>query len=189
MLRPVLVPASDSNADALAYELFGQNVVPPFHPMACGSPGKSPIWKGTWKRASKDFRSVDAQPNIDRFKQFLNLRCCGGKLLGDFFLEPEFKGNSWWRFRCHSDYLPKFDSAPDADWNKAWHGTKMENLYAIIAAKTLIPGPTQLEHVANAVYVCGDHIRSHANFYMRYVPLCQDGVFWGGEVGGVCGSE
>ena len=121
---------------------------------------------------------MDAQPNIDRFKQFLNLRCCGGKLLGDFFLEPEFKGNSWWRFRCHSDYLPKFDSAPDADWNKAWHGTKMENLYAIIAAKTLIPGPTQLEHVANAVYVCGDHIRSHANFYMRYVPLCQDGVFW-----------
>ena len=169
--------ASDRKAAELAsYELFG---VPPFHPMACGSPGKSPIWKGTWKKASKDFRSVDAQPNIDTFKQFLNLRCCEGKLLGDFFYEPEFKGSSWWRFKCDRvDFRPDFDPADPADWQKAWHGTKMENLYAIIAAKTLIPGPNQLEHVSNAVYVCGDHIRSHANFYMRYVPLCQDGFFW-----------
>ena len=54
----------------------------------------------------------------------------------------------------------------------------MENLYAIIAAKTLTPGPNQLQHVEHAIYVCGDHIRNHANYYMRYVPLCQDGVFW-----------
>jgi len=79
-------------AELASYEFFGKNIVPRFHPMACGTPGKSGIWSGTWKKVCKNFRPVDAQPDINRFKEFLNLRCCEGKLLGDFFVSPNSKG-------------------------------------------------------------------------------------------------
>ena len=56
------------------YDFFLPGVVPRYHPLARGHPGKSLVKPLTWRQSQKEkaFVDMDVQPDIDKFMTFLS---------------------------------------------------------------------------------------------------------------------
>ena len=101
----------------------------------------------------------------------------------------ETRKGMWFRFPWKAfpgvDMLPtkSTSGAGDADWQRAWHGSKLEALYSIMYHGMLAAScSTANGHVffkdAPGVYAHKDKTAHKASDYVRYVPLCQDGQFY-----------
>merc|ERR1712151_194546 len=81
--------------------------------------------------------------------------------------------------------LPKTSAAGGpSDWQRAWHGCKFEALYSIMYHGRLLES-CDVERGDRffagkpGVYVHKDRTCEKTANYMRLVPLCRDGIFWG----------
>lgn len=68
-------------------------------------------------------------------------------------------------------------------WKQAWHGFKIEALYSILYHKKLFASRDRelgerLFEGMPGVYVHKNRTSRKAENYMRFVPLCGDGIFW-----------
>eukprot|EP00930_Biecheleria_cincta_P067929 TRINITY_DN548_c1_g2_i1.p1 TRINITY_DN548_c1_g2~~TRINITY_DN548_c1_g2_i1.p1 ORF type:complete len:1108 (+),score=152.38 TRINITY_DN548_c1_g2_i1:117-3440(+) len=68
-------------------------------------------------------------------------------------------------------------------WKQAWHGSKLEALYSILYHKHLFASRDRdlgerLFEGMPGVYVHKNRTSQKAENYLRFVPLCEDGIFW-----------
>lgn len=131
-----------------------------------------------------------ATVDIGKMVHFLSLRPGpDGRPVADYIGQPEPRDGGW--FCCPwNDFddasLPKETLGKwgtEADWQRAWHGCKLEGLYSIMyhgklfASRSAALGE-RFSGVAPGVYVHKDVTAAKAGNYTRFVPLCKDGVCW-----------
>ena len=73
--------------------------------------------------------------------------------------------------------------AGPTQWETAWHGCKIEALFAIMTGGRLNASEDEAQghrffHDAPGIYVHKDKTRKKTEGYSRYIPLFNDGVFW-----------
>jgi len=171
--------------------------IPPFDAeAACGTPQ---LWNeaktfGWGKKSSWYFPKEveEAKVDIQRFLNFLFLRLGrDGRPLTSLLGSPEVKPDGWFRIpwaAFDAKALPEdspgemaFDGK--AEWQRAWHGPKLEGLYSIMyhgklaASRNAERGERLLKNLPG-VYVHKDGTMDKVLNYARFVPLCRDGVFW-----------
>ena len=112
-----------------------------------------------------------------------------GRPIRNMIDPPQPQENGW--YRCpwrpfHFEHLPRKSIGPHskyAEWRLAWHGCKLEGLYSIMyhgklfASEDGTQGHRFFPDVPG-VYVHKDKTGHKACNYIRFVPLCGDGVFW-----------
>ena len=94
-------------------------------------------------------------------------------------IEPEING--WYRV----PWLPLTSELPnpdDSQWQRGWHGCKMEALYSIMYHGCLFPSSEDFEgshYFAQypGVYLHGDTLQWKSEHYVRYVPFSDD-LIW-----------
>jgi len=171
--------------------------IPPFDAeAACGTPQ---LWNeaktfGWGKKSSWYFPKEveEAKVDIQKFLNFLFLRLSrDGRPLTSLLGSPEEKPDGWFRLpwaTFDAKALPEdspgemaFDGK--AEWQRAWHGPKLEGLYSIMyhgklaASRNAEQGERLLKNLPG-VYVHKDGTMDKVLNYARFVPLCRDGVFW-----------
>lgn len=182
--------------EALLARLPPERTVPAFDENADGTPAdwnrrRSPPW--FWGRKTQNcFPTViGAKADIRKFMRFLATRPSReGRPLAALVGTPEPVGDSW--FRCpwvnfSEASLHKESKGPwgngTADWQRAWHGCKLEALYAIMYHGRLLASCNADRQNAHGndtpgVYCHRDAIKDEALNCAPFVPLCRDGVFW-----------
>ena len=169
-----------------------------FNPECYGTPlewnhGERHWWS---KKTMRRFPSTGGRSSvsIEPVLEFLRVReQANGKPVLDVLhvhnMPVETHNGMWFRFPWEAfpgvDMLPTKSTggAGDADWQRAWHGCKLEALYSIMYhGKLAASCSTVLGHVffkdAPGVYAHKDKTAHKASDYVRYVPLCQDGEFF-----------
>ena len=116
-----------------------------------------------------------ATPNIDALLCFLHERNILHKLCA-----PVAHDDGWWRM--HWAGLRLTDVVQDG-WLRAWHGTKIESIWSIVHHGCLLSSGVNVMRERTkqslvGVYAHNDATHKKAENYMRFVPLCKDGVFW-----------
>lgn len=96
-------------------------------------------------------------------------------------LGPPVKQDKDWYSLAWKDYDRHEEKCKE--WEPAWHGCKMEALYSILYHGKLFEskdGNQGQRTLSNApgVYVFKEGTSHKAENYIRFVPLCGDGVFW-----------
>jgi len=86
--------------------------------------------------------------------------------------------DGWYRFPIHLE--DGDDEAYGHGWTRAWHGCKLEAVFATLHDGKLKRSAYEGRVLSNihGVYVHDDDTAAKAENYMRWVPLCGDGVFW-----------
>ena len=168
--------------------------VPPFDEGCYGNPK---IWKeeqevvywGAWGR--KQLPIVKgARADIGSILEFLEIRMDkDGHPVRDLIGDPQPQTHGWYRCEWKSfdlEQLPTQSTGefgPKAEWKRAWHGCKLEGLYSIMYRGSLCEscdasqGHRLFDEVPG-VYVHKDGTALKAENYVRFTPLCGDGVFW-----------
>ncbi|CAE7500668.1 unnamed protein product [Symbiodinium sp. CCMP2592] len=98
--------------------------------------------------------------------------------------------DGWWRI----PWIPMEDSQREllrkGGWQRGWHGCKMEALYSIIYHGELFPSSDESKGDrmltgCPGVYLHRDSLHHKAERcscivenYMRWIPMCGDGLFW-----------
>ena len=139
----------------------------------------------------------EEQVDITKFMKFLPLRQTKeGFPLTVLLGQPVGQPDGWYRIpwinfsseKLALETLGQYSLVEDgkADWQRAWHGTKIEALYSIMyhgklaATHSLERGDRWLKNTCG-VYVHKDDTGHKVLNCMRFVPLCKDGVFWGAK--------
>lgn len=182
-------------AEGLEARLPPPGQVPPFDPRAYGTPYEwnkvvEPLFWG--RRTSRYFEAVPgAVPDVQRVLEFLQMRRgplgrpISERLALDKF-ETDYQG--WfcfpWADFSEAD-LPQTSTCGlgPADWQRAYHGCKFEALYSImyhgkLAASNKPERGDRFFARAPGVYCHKMGTCPKIGNYMRFVPLCRDGVFW-----------
>ena len=169
--------------------------VPAFDNEAMGSPF---VWNNLvatlyWgNKTKRKFEPIPgAEVDVNRVMEFLEKRFGPeGEPVSRLVGEPEPDGSGWYRLPWLAfegeNSLPATSTSGSgrSDWQRAWHGCKFESLYSIMyhgrlaASRDSGEGERFFEG-APGVYLHKDGTAKKAGFYMRFVPLCNDGVFWG----------
>mmetsp|Transcript_52875 Transcript_52875/g.97547 ORF Transcript_52875/g.97547 Transcript_52875/m.97547 type:complete len:1023 (-) Transcript_52875:89-3157(-) len=167
---------------------------PPFDAKANGTPvdWNRRVTSYAWsKKTKKYFEPTDgASVDIGKVYSFLSLRPGpDGLPISNLLAEPEPKEDGW--FRCPWKAFDESELPTDspgqwgeeADWQRAWHGCKMEGLYSIMYHGKLFASCDEsrghrLLGNLHGVYAHKDLTEAKAGNYTRFVPLCRDGVFW-----------
>ena len=173
-------------------ELDTGSKIPPYDPSCCGGPWE---WnrkeaQSSWSR--KAFREFDqrrsgprrvAEPNINTVLVFLHQRCVLHKLC-----RPVFHGKGWYRLHWKSLSGKDAQKLECDGWLKAWHGTKIEALYSILFQERLAESSDADEDSGErmlggvpGVYCHKGCLRAKTEFYMRFMPLFGDDVFWAAQ--------
>ena len=76
-----------------------------------------------------------------------------------------------------------YECLPAGKWERAWHGCKLEALYSILYHEKLLESRDRnrghrLFEGLPGVYVHKDKTARKSEGYMRWIPLCKDGIFW-----------
>lgn len=169
--------------------------VPSFYEGCVGTPF---LWnylanKRHWsKKTKRFFQSVPgAQVDIARAIRFLELRHGpDGEPVSKLLGKPTGDGQGFFRFPWSAFQgeasLPSISTSGQgrSDWQRAWHGCKFESLYSIMYHGRLAESRDseqgdRFKSRAPGVYVHKDGTCRKCSNYMRFVPLCRDGVFWG----------
>lgn len=181
---------------ALFARLPDVDAVPKFDDKAHGTPMEWNVKVMPWAWNKKKIKWYFDMPkvatvDIRKFKKFLALRQSrDGRQLIDLLGEPEPMGDG--AFRCAWKDFPGDANMPEettgdwegkADWQRAWHGCKLEALYSImfhgrLRASNSASGGDRFWKEAPGVYCHKDGTKDKAQSYVRWVPLCRDGVFW-----------
>eukprot|EP00928_Gymnodinium_smaydae_P038365 TRINITY_DN26484_c0_g1_i1.p1 TRINITY_DN26484_c0_g1~~TRINITY_DN26484_c0_g1_i1.p1 ORF type:complete len:925 (+),score=154.82 TRINITY_DN26484_c0_g1_i1:69-2843(+) len=151
------------------------------------APRDSPQAAMFWSRKVKDFFGVgdaDLQPDINVFLKFLCDRFDkDGRSVLPRLGPPIRQPGEWFSMEWLGPDGRGIDAQEWTTWERAWHGCKLEALYSILYHGKLLPSTSKgrgerfLEN-AQGVYVHKDGTAHKAEHYMRFVPLCDDGVFW-----------
>jgi hypothetical protein len=161
-----------------------------FHAGAMGTPSDWNDKKNylVWNNRNLKLFPQAAQTSIDisKFIDFLSLRPDrDGHPISESIGEPQYMESGW--FRCNwldfnEDTLPANSSAGGlADWQRAWHGCKIEGLYSIMYHRKLWEsreGGDRFFPGKPGVYFHKDGTAAKVANYMRFVHLFGDGVFW-----------
>ena len=100
---------------------------------------------------------------------------------------PQPQADGWWRLRWLEFTDDDILMLERHGLDKAWHGCKLEALYSILYHGRLREsrklGDRWLQGLPG-VYVHKPQTARKAENYMRFTPLCKDGVYWAakGEV-------
>ena len=171
-------------------ELDTGSKIPPYDPSCCGGPWawNRPDAQRSWsKKLSREFDSRRggprrvAEPNIDTVLAFLHQRRVLDKLC-----RPVFKGEGWYRLRWKSLPDEEAQKLQRHGWEKAWHGTKIQALFSILFREGFTEssdedtGERMLGGVPG-VYCHKDCQRARTEFYMCFMPLFGDDVFWAAQ--------
>ncbi|CAE7840044.1 unnamed protein product [Symbiodinium sp. CCMP2592] len=100
-------------------------------------------------------------------------------LLGDPVPQPD----GWWRLPWTPLDPSHCELLCQDGWLRGWHGCKMEALYSIIYHGQLLPSTDESKgdrFLAGCpgVYLHRDSLQHKVENYMRWIPLCGDGLFW-----------
>lgn len=202
-------PAASGSDDKEMEDLFGPDDldaaptaaagadVPLFSPEACGTPldwnqaTDLYYWGNKTKRWYPAVKGANA--DIGKMLHFLSVRPGpDGQPVSNRIGEPVLMDQGWFRcpwldFNEASTPVETVGSWADvpgkADWQRAWHGCKVESLYSIMyhgklfASKDAERGD-RFSEKAPGVYVHKDGSGAKAGNYVRWVPLFSDGIFW-----------
>ncbi|CAE7398620.1 unnamed protein product [Symbiodinium natans] len=171
--------------------------VPPFDDAACGGPSEwnladtasaaSPERVLTWGAAARHQLSQPHCPaasisDVDGFlNSFFETRPGPyGRSLRDLLGEPEQKANGWYKVPWKP--FEKFQLR-EGDWQRGWHGCKLEALYSIVYHGELFPSKDESKGDrilagCPGVYLHRDSLQHKVENYMRWIPMCGDGLFW-----------
>ncbi|CAE6971442.1 unnamed protein product [Symbiodinium sp. CCMP2592] len=123
--------------------------------------------------------------DVDRFlKSFLKTRKGpNGESLAPLLGAPVPQPDGWWRVPWTSMGDSRHESLCQGGWLRGWHGCKLEALYSIICHGELLPSQDESQgdrFLAGCpgVYLHRDSLRHKVENYMRWIPLCGDGLFW-----------
>jgi len=175
--------------------------VPPFDPEAHGGPlfwnnperaGAQPMYWGRWAKSWFP-RAADVEVDVGKVMQFFRIRKGpDGNPVSNLLGSPQYMEDQGGWFRLPWLAFNEVDLPSNslghhnggyADWQKAWHGCKFEALYSILycgrlAASADADYGERFNDAAPGVYVHKDSLSHKVGFYMRFVPLCRDGIFW-----------
>ena len=175
--------------------LHAPGVVPPYDERAHGTPKD---WNEaaslTWNtKVRKLFSgSEGATVNVRKVIQFFALRPdAEGHAVSAKLGEPQWIEEGGWFYAPWKPFveadLPTASLGQwnygVADWQVAWHGSKLEALYSIMyhgrlyASRDAERGERFCKG-APGVYLHKEATRDKVDFYMRYTPFLRDGVFW-----------
>ena len=161
---------------------------PPFDSSACGTPGD---WNNqdlqTWSAVTrKQLQLPEGEPmtakGVVQFLQdFLSTRPGShGESLWAKFGAVEAQPDQWFRL----EWLP-FTVLPlsEGNWQRGWHGCKMEALYSILYQGGLRPSEDETKGDRffagrPGVYLHKDDLQRKAENYIHWVHMCGDGQFW-----------
>ncbi|CAE8704556.1 unnamed protein product, partial [Polarella glacialis] len=140
-----------------------------------------------WGRKAKESIAdvhLAAQPDPgSMLLRFLQTRLGpDGKSLLERLGPPMRQEQGWFSFAWREGPEETAKAGP-GKWRRAWHGCKLEALYSIMFHGQLFEssnkhlGDRHFEEMPG-VYVHKDKTSHKAENYMRFVPLCGDGVFW-----------
>ena len=110
-----------------------------------------------------------------------------GEPVSELIGYPEAAGGSW--FRCswlaynENIYLEPSNWTQDTDWQRAWHGSKFEALYSIMYHGEIFASHDErqghrFKGGRPGIYVHNTDTAVKAENYIRFTPLCEDGVMW-----------
>ena len=178
-----------------------RNMVPEYHELCKGCSHdwnykvKSFTWNGKIKQRHKNSQQPGAptpSADFEIFQQFLAKRVTSeGQPLMELLGQGEPQADGWMRYPWAGmveKNLPTKSKGKHAhngssDWQRAWHGCKLEALYSImyhgrLAASCDAERGDRFFPEAPGVYCHGDGNKEKALNYTRFVPLCRDGVVW-----------
>ena len=166
--------------------------VPAFYDGARGTPnhwnyGPKPVYWG--EKVYKRFPPVPgAVVDPQRIVEFLSLRFGpDGKPVSEKIGPPEQFEQGWFRFPwlgfVEDDLPAESSTGKRTQWEIAWHGCKVEALYSILysgflASSCDVEQGHRYFQDAPGIYVHKECTAHKADNYVRFTPLCEDGVFW-----------
>jgi hypothetical protein len=165
--------------------LPGLGVIPPFDDEARGAPE---IWNQmhnvhTWGKKSRWYftKVPDARVDVTKFVKFLKLRRTKGRRpISSLVMSPLPQADGWWRmgWKAFQENPTTSSSstgpAVEHDWQKAWHGCKIQALYSIMYHGELRAFG---KHKDEGVYCHKSGTAVKANNYSRFTPLFRDGIY------------
>ena len=141
----------------------------------------------------KRYESVPSAEEVDPTKVmafFEKRKGPDGRPISELLDAPVPRSSGGW-FSCKSR---EFDerglpansiagSEVPAEWETAWHGCKFEALYSIMYQRELIASEDRKQghrffDGKPGIYLDKDGLSEKAEYYIRFVPLFEDGVFW-----------
>ncbi|CAK0837461.1 unnamed protein product [Prorocentrum cordatum] len=142
---------------------------------------------GHWGKKTRGiFESLPtaAAANIDCLLQFLHVRVDDeDQPLLSRLGRPDRHEDGWFRLHWLQMSLDEMDRLKSEGWCRAWHGCKLESLNSIIQNGQLLESRDEgfgerLLTGMPGVYAHRDGLSQKAENYLRFAPLCGDGVFW-----------
>ena len=185
----------------LVARLPARSMVPEYHELCKGCSNdwnykvKSFFWNckmKQWHKNSQQPGALKPRPKFWKFNWFLAKRVTSeGMSLMALLRKAEPQADGWMRYPWAGmveTYLPAQSEGIHAhngssDWQRAWHGCKLEALYSImyhgrLAASCNAERGDRFFEGAPGVYCHGDVNKAKALNYVRFVPLFRDGVVW-----------
>jgi hypothetical protein len=164
---------------------------PPFSNSAAGMPkdwNEKPGAKFSFGKRTKrrcEPCADGAEVKVEQMLDFLRQRPGphGTQLLDRLgVVEPQTEG--WFRI----PFAGATAGTPSLVRLRAWHGCKLEALYSILYHGRLCEsndrerGHRFFAKNGAGVYSHGDNLRHKAEHYIRFMPLCGDGVYWAAQL-------
>ena len=162
---------------------------PAFDPAAHGRPSDwndkraRLFWGRSAKRRFKDAPAA-VQPDVNTILELLRTRLgADGRPVLDLLGPPVAQGDGWTSFARLGFTAEEQASLEEKGWERAWHGCKFEAVYSILYHGQLHESRDQEQgdrflSGAPGVYVHKEGTSQKAENYIRFTPLCGDGVFW-----------
>lgn len=171
------------------------STVPPYNAGAKGTPNdwNNNVTQYFWsKKTKKWFNRYAPKPDFKNMHDFFAQRLGpDGTPISELLGSPEEHAGGW--LRCawqpfKEEELPVESSGEwardgKADWDKSFHGCKVEALYSIMYHRKIMPSADEsrgdrFHESCPGVYVFSEARRSKAMGYSRFVQLFGDGTFW-----------
>eukprot|EP00929_Paragymnodinium_shiwhaense_P026116 TRINITY_DN15595_c0_g1_i4.p1 TRINITY_DN15595_c0_g1~~TRINITY_DN15595_c0_g1_i4.p1 ORF type:complete len:1560 (+),score=426.06 TRINITY_DN15595_c0_g1_i4:126-4805(+) len=148
------------------------------------------LWWG--KRARKVFKETSSSPDINSFLSFLGQRRSRDdyhQRVLNYLGPPLPQRDGWYSLEWRRPADVRYDHSTALEkkfcsgWVRAWHGCKLEALYSILVSGYLWASGDEERGdrfftECRGVYVHKDGTKHKAESYIRFVPLCDDGIFW-----------
>ncbi|CAE7579178.1 unnamed protein product [Symbiodinium sp. CCMP2592] len=123
--------------------------------------------------------------DVERFLQsfFRTRQGPDGTSLTTLLGDPAPQPDGWWRIPWTLLGPSHCELLCQDGWLRGWHGCKMEALYSIVYHGQLLPSTDESKgdrFLAGCpgVYLHRDSLQHKVENYMRWIPLCGDGLFW-----------
>ena len=140
-----------------------------------------------WGKSAKQIFNSHPRPaaaDINTMLEFLERReGPDGRPVRALLGPPVRQQDNWFSLNWFGNDTSRTIQSGKGNWCRAWHGCKLEALYSILydgrlrASKDKDRGERFFDGTPG-VYVHKDGTVCKSENYVRFVPLCNDGVFW-----------